>query len=677
MRKVYAMTRSRPLSLEVLEHRAVPANFGIPWADPRHLTLSFAPDGTPVGGRTSNLFGTLNAEMSTAAWESQILRAVQTWTVNANLSVGVVPDGGQPFGTSGLPEGDPRFGDIRIGARPMSADVVAISVPYDPSLSGTWAGTIVLNSTVNFTKPGSNLYLVMLHEFGHVFGLPDSNDPTSVMYHNTSSTGMPVALSPADVATLQGLYGQHPIDPNELTGSNNSFQTATPIRYPTSPQNFDLATPLVAYGVLTAPGDGDVYSLRTPHYHGPMTFIVQTAGVSLLRPQLTVYDAAGTVVGQAQSVNILGDTVTVKLDHVLPNAVYYLGVRAATRDLFAVGRYGVAVTFDNKLDTSADQIAAVLRAPLDVLPASQIDKLFRDPNATLDSDHPWHGSLQSALVLATTPGFAPNRHYEVIDSVHGGRSAYYLIHAPQNASGAPVVLTVSVNSLRVNGATAQLQVLDSKGNPIAATVLVNGSGTYTLQVGNLPPGQDYYLKLTVPRESDARHDLYSVVVDFRGPLASLRTFVSGTLTPATTQQSYTLYLAQTQMFQFALTLNQLSAQTNAVVEFTLKDQAGNVVVDLTAGAGQTVSCVSILLHPGAYTATFTAKMTGATAPLTYRLRGNSITDPIDPALNDPTLQPQYTTPTVTGNQPGDPLYYYYYPGGIISIDPFLWVPLAV
>jgi hypothetical protein len=677
MRKVYAMTRSRPLSLEVLEYRAVPANFGITWADPRHLTLSFAPDATPISGGTSSLFGTLNAEMSTAAWESQILRAVQTWTVNANLSVGVVPDGGQPFGTSGLPEGDPRFGDIRIGARPMSADVVAISVPYDPSVSGTWAGDVVLNSNVDFTAPGSNLYVVMLHEFGHVFGLPDSNDSTSVMYHNTSSTGTPVALSPADVAAFQGLYGQHPIDPNELTGSNNSFQTATPIRYPTSPQNFDLTTPLVAYGVLTAPGDVDVYSLRTPHYHGPMTFIVQTAGVSLLRPQLTVYDAAGTVVGQAQSTNILGDTVTVKLDHVLPNAVYYLGVRGATRDLFSVGRYGVAATFDNKLDTSADQIAAVLRAPFDVLPASQIDKLFRDPNATLDSDHSWHGSLQSALVLTTTSGFAPNRHYEVIDAVRGGRSAYYLVHAPQNASGAPVVLTASVNSLRVNGAMAQLQVLDSNGNPIAATVLVNGGGTYTLQVGNLSPGQDYYLQLTVPKEPDAKHDLYSVVVDFRGPLASLRTFVSGTLTLAAAQQSYALYLAQTQMFQFALTLNQPSAPTTAAVEFILKDQAGNVVLDLTAGAGQTVSCVSVLLHPGAYTATFTAKITGAMAPLAYRLRGNSITDPIGPALNDPTLQPQYTTPPPgTSSQPGDALYYYY-PGGIISIDPFLWMPLAV
>jgi hypothetical protein len=674
------MKRSRPVSLEVLEDRTVPANFQIPWADPRHLTLSFAPDGTAIAGQSSTLFQKLNAEMSTAVWEGEILRALQTWVVNANLSVGVVPDDGQPFGTPGLKEGDPRFGAIRIGARPMGPDVLSVSVPYDPSLSGTWGGEVLLNSNVDFTAPGWGLYVVMLHEFGHVFGLPDSDDPTSVLYHNARVTGMPVALSPADVAAFQGLYGRPPLDPNEVPGSNNTFHTATPFRFPTSPQRFDLSTPLVAFGVLTAPGDADFFSLRTPRYNGPMTFRVQTAGVSLLRPQLTVYDAAGGVVGQAQSTNILGDTVTVKLGHVAAGAVYYVRVEGATRDLFAVGRYGAAVTFDRELDTSAAQIAAVLGGPFDTLPASQIDKIFRDPEAPLDTDHPWHGSRQSALVLPTTPGFAPNRHYEVIDKLGAGDSAYYSIQAPRSASGAPVVLTASVNTLGVNGVTAQLQVLDDKGNAIAATVLVNGTGTYTLQAGDVPPGLHCYLKVTVPNGTLARANTYSVVADFGGPLASLRTFVGGTLTPAAPQQSYNLYVAQTQMFQFDLTLKQPSVQTKSAVEFTIKDQAGNVVLDLIARAGETVSCVSILLRPGPYTATFTAKMAGGVvAPLACRLCGNSITDPIGPALNDPTLQPLYTTPTVPNgptNQPGDPLYYYY-PGGFISIDPFFWVRLAV
>jgi hypothetical protein len=49
------------LGIERLEERAVPATFGVPWADPSRLTLSFAPDGTSVAGQPSALFKTLDA----------------------------------------------------------------------------------------------------------------------------------------------------------------------------------------------------------------------------------------------------------------------------------------------------------------------------------------------------------------------------------------------------------------------------------------------------------------------------------------------------------------------------------------------------------------------------------------------------------------------------------------
>ena len=46
-----------------LEDRTLPATiFGIPWADPGHLTLSFAPDGTatqPGGAEDRKTHGTL------------------------------------------------------------------------------------------------------------------------------------------------------------------------------------------------------------------------------------------------------------------------------------------------------------------------------------------------------------------------------------------------------------------------------------------------------------------------------------------------------------------------------------------------------------------------------------------------------------------------------------------
>jgi hypothetical protein len=151
------------------------------------------------------------------------------------------------------------------------------------------------------------------------------------------------------------------------------------------------------------------------------------------------------------------------------------------------------------------------------------------------------------------------------------------------------------------------------------------------------------------------------------------------LTPAAPQQAYTLYVARTQLFQFALAVDRPSARTRASVELTITDQAGNVVFGLLAGAGQTTSGVGVLLPPGAYTARFTATM-GRGVALAYNLEGNSLTDPIGPALNDPTLAPLYSQPYPYSVLPSNPIpnaIYYYYPTGATILDPFLWVPLAL
>src|SRR3954469_26057071 len=91
----------RRLGIESLEARAVPATFGVPWSDPSHLTLSFAPDGTKIAGHSSSLFQTMGAQQPTAVWERATLQAFQTWAVNANINIGLVADSGQAFGIAG------------------------------------------------------------------------------------------------------------------------------------------------------------------------------------------------------------------------------------------------------------------------------------------------------------------------------------------------------------------------------------------------------------------------------------------------------------------------------------------------------------------------------------------------------------------------------------------------
>src|SRR3954471_9260670 len=198
------MSRKSRLSVLALEDRTVPATFGAPWSDSTHLTLSVAPDGTPIAGHVSNLNQALNAQFP-AGWQGEMLRALQDWASVANISVGVVTDGGQPVGTPGLGQGHARFGDIRIRGAADDATVLAVSVPHDPFFGGTWSGDVFVNTAYDFTSTQTNLYSVFLHEFGHVFGLDNSTDPNSVMY-GTGNTPHP-GLSTSDLANLRALYG--------------------------------------------------------------------------------------------------------------------------------------------------------------------------------------------------------------------------------------------------------------------------------------------------------------------------------------------------------------------------------------------------------------------------------------------------------------------------------------
>src|SRR4051794_18927551 len=139
------MARSRLRGAERLEDRATPAAFGYPWPDARHLTVSFVPDGTPLGTTGPGRVSTLSADLAShdglapPVWQADVLRALQTWASESNIDLTLVPDSGAPLGVPGAPQGDPRFGDIRIAGTflppPPGTAVsgsVAESVPYSP-----------------------------------------------------------------------------------------------------------------------------------------------------------------------------------------------------------------------------------------------------------------------------------------------------------------------------------------------------------------------------------------------------------------------------------------------------------------------------------------------------------------------------------------------------------------
>src|SRR5262249_27672083 len=107
--------RFRP-GVERLEDRVVPyALTGYSWGT-TNLTFSFMPDGTKTdNGSQSNLFAKLDAKYSTANWELQFAKALQTWADVTPLNFRLVSDSGADSGASGPASSGSGVGDIRLG----------------------------------------------------------------------------------------------------------------------------------------------------------------------------------------------------------------------------------------------------------------------------------------------------------------------------------------------------------------------------------------------------------------------------------------------------------------------------------------------------------------------------------------------------------------------------------
>ena len=115
------------------------------------------------------------------------------------------------------------------------------------------------------------------------------------------------ARGPSDIAAVQALYGPRSDDPVNGAGPSDTFATAAPMP---EPVGYDGTTPLLIYANIPSPGGENFYSLKPPTgYSGPSTIRLQTAGVSLLAPHLTVFDASGRVVGDVSSDVVTGDTL--------------------------------------------------------------------------------------------------------------------------------------------------------------------------------------------------------------------------------------------------------------------------------------------------------------------------------------------------------------------------------
>jgi len=653
--------RDSKLQLEQLDCRLVPAAITTPWGDPTHLTISFAPDGTQIAKQTSNLFGSLNSHWTQAIWQKEILKGFQTWAAVSNINVALVPDNGQPFGLAGNSQKDPRFGDIRIGSQPMDSDVLAVTVPGDTALSGTWTGDVLFNSQNDYGKKEYGLFGIAVHEAGHAFGLSGSNDPKSVMFQKYQSNG---ALASSDIAQIQSLYGSRVPDKYEGSSGNNTPNKASTV---SAPKSYKGETPLVAFGDISTNSDRDYYTFTGPSgYKGPVTLRLQTTGISLLNPMITVTDSKGKILGQGQSSTGLGGLVELKIPAITPGAKITVLVQGASKDIFGIGHYGLAVSFDQKNIVSPLVLNKVLTGDYQTLSPNDIDKLFQSPDLALfNDDRHTDETATAAVKLASLPGFSKNSVYEVLGSLSDGKDMdFYRIQTASVPKGKTSVLTVSVRALDPNGLAPRVTILNERSGALNTRVLANGNGIYTIQATNVSPSGNLFLKITVPPGIATPSGNYQLEARFGTVATQLTDFATGVV-QANAAKNYNLYIGQTQLFQFLLSAG-TSGISGAKVRVSIKDSFGNLVFEMIAPAGEVISAPAVLFAPGAYSVVF-SQVGGGANGMVFRFSGKPITDPIGPAISDPTLKPIYQNP----GKPG----FFIYPGGITTLNPYWFLLL--
>jgi hypothetical protein len=318
------------------------STLGGQWTYDSRITYSFMPDGTNVAGTASSLFATLNARYPTATWETQIELAASLWENVTGANLALVPDGGEAFGTNGDQQDDPRFGDIRIGAVPLSGGILAETFIPPPINGGTAAGDILFNSNVTWNIGSSyDLLTVAAHEFGHALGLGESTVSTAVMYGTYN--GIKNALTSDDITGIQSLYAVRQPDQFNSGGNSDAYYTVA------ANVNSDINTStdqLAISGLenMTSAGN-EWYFVNAPAgTNSSMTVTVQSSNLSSFAPQLQVYSASLSLLGHTSAPEVFGATISTTVTGVSQSEGFYIRVFAAGGP-GAIGTYGLLVNF--------------------------------------------------------------------------------------------------------------------------------------------------------------------------------------------------------------------------------------------------------------------------------------------------------------------------------------------
>ena len=632
------------------------------------LSVSFAPDGTSIFSHESNLNETFGHMLSADQLESRILDAFREWTRHGNVDVGVVHDNGDAFGVPGRSIGDDRFGDVRIGAFPMSSDVYAIALSQGEFVSergrATFSSTVTRNLKMQIT-----FFSVALHEVGHSLGLDHSDNPASVM-HRDSRLGQ---LSRFDVAEFQNIYGVRSLDPNEFEERNDSFAEATEIKFDDDFANRGFL-PSVIFGDVINQQDFDFFEFEIPSdYTGDISFRIVSEGISVLAPNFSVFDEFGNALTSRSSSSNSGDTLVITLDASQLTEKGFVSVSGNGAEQF--GSYALVSTLDQRLGIDEDLINDVVHGSEFVfLDQEDVAGYLFDPDGYLFSeDNHTDDDHESAGTLFTEEGYSPfSRFHHNASLLDQTDIDVYNISVPDfEPNETNVILNVSLRSVNVGGMIPRVSLFDDTGTEVSSNLLVNGLGEYIIQTDQITSETSYFVHVAADDFLPFNTGNYELTVSYTDELVVFEELVAGRLgvgfvANGSQKDYHTLHIAESQMFQFAFEADELARNQDALLWVSIYDELGGLVYQAATRDGERRTANATYFSPGSYTIEVESaaqRLSQYRSVLNYRLFGINVGGPQGPTFNDPTDSP------FDKNDDGE----YVYPDDVITEASFVFV----